>query len=117
GADNSLTSRDAVTTPESTISVESIRTSEGSQSSNCDSVSELTFPEFKHSHSDNMGSLSDASDQLMDRSSTLPPQSPPPSWCRAEHASKEKQRRERIKDSCDQLRVLLPYVRGRKTDM
>jgi hypothetical protein len=25
--------------------------------------------------------------------------------------------RERIKDSCDQLRVLLPYVRGRKTDM
>jgi hypothetical protein len=25
--------------------------------------------------------------------------------------------RERIKDSCDQLRVLLPYIRGRKTDM
>jgi len=25
--------------------------------------------------------------------------------------------RDRIKDSCDQLRVLLPYIRGRKTDM
>ncbi|XP_045207436.2 uncharacterized protein LOC123559566 [Mercenaria mercenaria] len=34
-----------------------------------------------------------------------------------EHTSKEKHRRERIKDSCDQLRVLLPYIRGRKTDM
>ncbi|XP_025114099.1 uncharacterized protein LOC112576076 isoform X3 [Pomacea canaliculata] len=49
--------------------------------------------------------------------------STPPSWCRMEHATKEKHRsssqvhRERIKDSCDQLRVLLPYVRGRKTDM
>ncbi|XP_076454631.1 uncharacterized protein LOC143289520 isoform X2 [Babylonia areolata] len=43
--------------------------------------------------------------------------STPPSWCRVEHATKEKHRRERIKDSCDQLRVLLPYVRGRKTDM
>ncbi|XP_048778410.2 uncharacterized protein LOC125682068 isoform X2 [Ostrea edulis] len=34
-----------------------------------------------------------------------------------DHTTKEKVRRERIKDSCDQLRVLLPYVRGRKTDM
>ncbi|KAH3794126.1 hypothetical protein DPMN_147657 [Dreissena polymorpha] len=25
--------------------------------------------------------------------------------------------RDRIKDSCDQLRVLLPYIKGRKTDM
>ncbi|KAH9518410.1 Tubulin polyglutamylase ttll13p [Bulinus truncatus] len=46
-----------------------------------------------------------------------PVESISPAWCRAEHANKEKQRRERIKDSCDQLRVLLPYVRGRKTDM
>ncbi|XP_060066104.1 uncharacterized protein LOC132546408 [Ylistrum balloti] len=35
----------------------------------------------------------------------------------ADHTTKEKLRRERIKDSCDQLRVLLPYIRGRKTDM
>ncbi|KAK7487248.1 hypothetical protein BaRGS_00021476 [Batillaria attramentaria] len=41
---------------------------------------------------------------------TSPPN--PPSWCRAEHATKEKHRRERIKDSCDQLRVLLPYSAG-----
>ncbi|XP_071155263.1 uncharacterized protein [Mytilus edulis] len=34
-----------------------------------------------------------------------------------DHTTKEKVRRERIKDSCDQLRVLLPYIRGRKTDM
>ncbi|KAL4218794.1 primary ovarian follicle growth [Mactra antiquata] len=34
-----------------------------------------------------------------------------------EHSSKEKRRRERIKGSCHQLRVLLPYINGRKTDM
>ncbi|KAH3794149.1 spermatogenesis- and oogenesis-specific basic helix-loop-helix-containing protein 2-like isoform X1 [Dreissena polymorpha] len=34
-----------------------------------------------------------------------------------EHINKEKVRRDRIKDSCDQLRVLLPYIKGRKTDM
>ncbi|XP_014781115.1 uncharacterized protein LOC106876877 isoform X2 [Octopus bimaculoides] len=34
-----------------------------------------------------------------------------------DHTAKEKLRRERIKESCGQLRVLLPYVRGRKTDM
>ncbi|KAK3609449.1 hypothetical protein CHS0354_020385 [Potamilus streckersoni] len=34
-----------------------------------------------------------------------------------DHTTKEKLRRERIKESCDQLRVLLPYIRGRKTDM
>ncbi|XP_036357740.1 uncharacterized protein LOC115212551 [Octopus sinensis] len=34
-----------------------------------------------------------------------------------DHTAKEKLRRERIKESCSQLRVLLPYVRGRKTDM
>ncbi|XP_060598263.1 spermatogenesis- and oogenesis-specific basic helix-loop-helix-containing protein 2-like isoform X2 [Ruditapes philippinarum] len=40
-----------------------------------------------------------------------------PSKASSEHTSNEKHRRERIKDSCDQLRVLLPYIRGRKTDM
>ncbi|XP_041370772.1 uncharacterized protein LOC121384440 isoform X2 [Gigantopelta aegis] len=42
---------------------------------------------------------------------------PPPQSIAADHTTKEKVRRERIKDSCDQLRVLLPYIRGRKTDM
>ncbi|XP_054112747.1 spermatogenesis- and oogenesis-specific basic helix-loop-helix-containing protein 2 isoform X3 [Callithrix jacchus] len=32
------------------------------------------------------------------------------------HSSKEKLRRERIKYCCEQLRVLLPYVKGRKND-
>ncbi|XP_062614414.1 uncharacterized protein LOC134276161 isoform X2 [Saccostrea cucullata] len=42
---------------------------------------------------------------------------PPRNSSAIDHTTKEKVRRERIKDSCDQLRVLLPYVRGRKTDM
>ncbi|XP_032220030.2 uncharacterized protein LOC5519324 [Nematostella vectensis] len=33
------------------------------------------------------------------------------------HSSKERIRRERIKESCDQLRFLLPNVTGKKTDM
>ncbi|CAO2613127.1 Spermatogenesis- and oogenesis-specific basic helix-loop-helix-containing protein 2, partial [Lemmus lemmus] len=33
------------------------------------------------------------------------------------HSSKEKLRRERIKFSCEQLRVLLPHVKGRKSDV
>ncbi|XP_062910410.1 uncharacterized protein LOC134349672 isoform X2 [Mobula hypostoma] len=33
------------------------------------------------------------------------------------HSSLERMRRERIKDCCDQLRVLLPYVKGRRTDV
>ncbi|XP_074072127.1 spermatogenesis- and oogenesis-specific basic helix-loop-helix-containing protein 2 [Macrotis lagotis] len=32
------------------------------------------------------------------------------------HSSKEKLRRERIKDCCEQLRTLLPYIKGRKND-
>uniref|UniRef100_H0WI13 Spermatogenesis- and oogenesis-specific basic helix-loop-helix-containing protein 2 n=1 Tax=Otolemur garnettii TaxID=30611 RepID=H0WI13_OTOGA len=32
------------------------------------------------------------------------------------HSSKEKLRRERIKYCCEQLRILLPYVKGRKND-
>ncbi|XP_014352701.1 spermatogenesis- and oogenesis-specific basic helix-loop-helix-containing protein 2 [Latimeria chalumnae] len=32
------------------------------------------------------------------------------------HSKKEKMRRDRIKDCCDQLRTLLPYVKGRKND-
>ncbi|XP_058132933.1 spermatogenesis- and oogenesis-specific basic helix-loop-helix-containing protein 2 [Dasypus novemcinctus] len=32
------------------------------------------------------------------------------------HSSKEKLRRERIKDCCEQLRALLPYRKGRKSD-
>ncbi|ESP04910.1 hypothetical protein LOTGIDRAFT_229988 [Lottia gigantea] len=52
-------------------------------------------------------------------SSSTPPESPkfPKNCMAADHTIKEKMRRERIKDSCDQLRVLLPYIRGRKTDM
>ncbi|XP_005077513.1 spermatogenesis- and oogenesis-specific basic helix-loop-helix-containing protein 2 [Mesocricetus auratus] len=33
------------------------------------------------------------------------------------HSSKEKLRRERIKFCCEQLRTLLPYVKGRKSDV
>ncbi|XP_038202972.1 spermatogenesis- and oogenesis-specific basic helix-loop-helix-containing protein 2 [Arvicola amphibius] len=33
------------------------------------------------------------------------------------HSSKEKLRRERIKFSCEQLRTLLPHVKGRKSDV
>ncbi|KAG8524753.1 LOW QUALITY PROTEIN: Spermatogenesis- and oogenesis-specific basic helix-loop-helix-containing protein 2, partial [Galemys pyrenaicus] len=33
------------------------------------------------------------------------------------HSSKEKLRRERIKCCCEQLRILLPYVKGRKSDV
>ncbi|XP_037383069.1 spermatogenesis- and oogenesis-specific basic helix-loop-helix-containing protein 2 isoform X2 [Talpa occidentalis] len=33
------------------------------------------------------------------------------------HSSKEKLRRERIKYCCEQLRILLPYVKGRKNDV
>ncbi|XP_069748596.1 uncharacterized protein [Narcine bancroftii] len=33
------------------------------------------------------------------------------------HSNLEQMRRERIKDCCDQLRVLLPYVKGRRTDV
>ncbi|XP_064616805.1 uncharacterized protein LOC135480809 [Liolophura sinensis] len=43
------------------------------------------------------------------------PRAKPPTF--SDHTTKEKMRRERIKDSCDQLRALLPYIRGRKTDM
>ncbi|XP_007495388.1 spermatogenesis- and oogenesis-specific basic helix-loop-helix-containing protein 2 [Monodelphis domestica] len=32
------------------------------------------------------------------------------------HSSKEKLRRERIKECCEQLRTLLPYIKGRKND-
>ncbi|KAM5288023.1 spermatogenesis- and oogenesis-specific basic helix-loop-helix-containing protein 2-like [Ctenodactylus gundi] len=32
------------------------------------------------------------------------------------HSNKEKLRRERIKHSCEQLRTLLPYIKGRKND-
>ncbi|KFO33380.1 Spermatogenesis- and oogenesis-specific basic helix-loop-helix-containing protein 2 [Fukomys damarensis] len=32
------------------------------------------------------------------------------------HSSKEKLRRERIKYCCEQLRILLPYIKGRKND-
>ncbi|XP_068935808.1 spermatogenesis- and oogenesis-specific basic helix-loop-helix-containing protein 2 [Petaurus breviceps papuanus] len=32
------------------------------------------------------------------------------------HSNKEKLRRERIKDCCEQLRTLLPYIKGRKND-
>ncbi|XP_067057051.1 uncharacterized protein [Acropora muricata] len=35
----------------------------------------------------------------------------------SKHSSKERIRRERIKDSCDQLRFLLPSVAGKKSDM
>ncbi|XP_078402250.1 uncharacterized protein LOC144683107 [Cetorhinus maximus] len=34
-----------------------------------------------------------------------------------QHSDMERMRRERIKDCCDQLRVLLPYVKGRRTDV
>ncbi|XP_048454196.1 uncharacterized protein LOC125483338 isoform X2 [Rhincodon typus] len=33
------------------------------------------------------------------------------------HSDIERMRRERIKDCCDQLRMLLPYVKGRRTDV
>nr|BAB30389.1 unnamed protein product [Mus musculus] len=33
------------------------------------------------------------------------------------HSTKEKLRRERIKSCCEQLRTLLPYVKGRKSDV
>ncbi|XP_035826091.1 uncharacterized protein LOC101851841 [Aplysia californica] len=118
--------KDAPNSPESTNSLASVKTNECSRSSTCDSMSscgmdstefgasdvkcpmsvDTSVPDKSSSHTEHGRIESPASD----RSST-------PSWCRMEHATKEKQRRERIKDSCDQLRVLLPYVRGRKTDM
>ncbi|XP_059173284.1 uncharacterized protein LOC131953884 isoform X2 [Physella acuta] len=133
GGSETLT-RETVNTPESTISIESIRTTECSQSSNVGSVSsgqdisDISFSDLKSSFTP-AEEKSSYINIIQDRSS--PQEVSPPSWCRAEHATKEKQRsfwskfpactekkrRERIKDSCDQLRVLLPYVRGRKTDM
>ncbi|XP_055883967.1 uncharacterized protein LOC129926056 isoform X2 [Biomphalaria glabrata] len=80
------------------LSIESIRTSERSQSSQCESgtgtfdLNDIPLMEIKNLASDSKLS------SMVDMNSY-------------------RKRRERIKDSCDQLRVLLPYVRGRKTDM
>ncbi|CAG5125947.1 unnamed protein product, partial [Candidula unifasciata] len=119
------TMRDTVNTPESTISLESVRTAEYSQSSTCDSgssgmdIQDISISDLKSTLSVPLCSkspfLSEGTETEGGKSPLMDPLSP--NWCRVEHASKEKQRRERIKDSCDQLRVLLPYVKGRKTDM
>ncbi|GFR98523.1 spermatogenesis-and oogenesis-specific basic helix-loop-helix-containing protein 2 [Elysia marginata] len=106
------TQRD-LNTPESSLSLESTKSQSTPSDSGMD-FSDLTLqplkpgPQISHQNT--------STDEFI--KSPLDLESPPsPVWCKVEHANKEKQRRVRIKDSCDQLRKLLPYVRGRKTDM
>ncbi|GFO20156.1 spermatogenesis-and oogenesis-specific basic helix-loop-helix-containing protein 2 [Plakobranchus ocellatus] len=105
-------SRD-LNTPESSLSLESIK-SQSTPSDNSMDFGDLALPALKASP--RIENQSRATMALC--KSPLITESPSsPAWCKVEHANKEKQRRVRIKDSCDQLRKLLPYVRGRKTDM
>ncbi|BFZ02457.1 hypothetical protein BsWGS_05495 [Bradybaena similaris] len=101
GTDSVVTMRDTTSTPESTISLESVRTAEYSQSSTCDSVSsgvdiqDISISELKSTLSVPLCSkspfLPESTETEDRRSPLMDPQSP--SWCRVEHATKEKQRR------------------------
>lgn len=100
-------------TPESSISLESVK-SQSTPSDRGVDFPNLALQSMKH---DCLTQQTPSSEAVSGKSPLGLDSPPSPGWCKVEHANKEKQRRVRIKDSCDQLRKLLPYVRGRKTDM
>ncbi|RUS74530.1 hypothetical protein EGW08_017702 [Elysia chlorotica] len=110
--DTDKTPRD-LNTPESSLSLRSTKSQSTPSDSGMD-FSDLALPPIKTLPHLTHQTTSTATYSKSPPGAGSPPS---PSWCKVEHANKEKQRRVRIKDSCDQLRKLLPYVRGRKTDM
>ncbi|XP_046360991.1 uncharacterized protein LOC124138403 isoform X2 [Haliotis rufescens] len=104
------------TSPEPRVTAQSSSGSE--MSSNLPSVTTNATPTSKHGSPGTPSTVLSSLRNFNLQSVTYQPRPARPTMASsADHTTKEKLRRERIKDSCDQLRVLLPYIRGRKTDM